>query len=83
MPYPSYFLGIPCKPLTTETWLDLRHLDDLDPDDLAKLIRKSIVSIDGSLLASELLPAMDCAANAEDTTGRQSRHIRDALAALR
>lgn len=83
MPYPSYFLGIPCRPLTANTWLDLRHLDDLDPDDLAKLIRKTIISIDGSLSAPVLRPALDCAANADDTTRLQSRWIRDALAALR
>lgn len=83
MPYASYFLGVPCRPLTAKTWLDLRHLDDLDPDDIAKLIRKNIISIEGPLPAPILQAAMDCAANADDTTRQQSRNIRDALAALR
>jgi hypothetical protein len=83
MPYPSYFLGIPCQPLSKNTWLDLRYLDDLDPDDLLKLVRKNIISLDGSLPKPVLISAMDCAANADDTTRQKSRLIRDALAALR
>jgi hypothetical protein len=82
-PYPSYFLGVPGGELGTKTWVDLRYLDDVDALDVQREIQRNIVKASGVLDRLALMPLLDCAAAAEDTTQRQERAMRDLLAAMR
>ncbi|MEO5626428.1 MAG: hypothetical protein ABIQ70_10515 [Dokdonella sp.] len=82
-PYGGYFLGIPGTPLTQKTWVDLRYLDDLDPDEFRKREARGILARVGTLPAVTLRAVIDCVAGAEDTTRQQERQLRDTLATLR
>ena len=81
-PYPGFCLGHLGGVLTTKSWLDLRRHDDYDG-----------ISFTADLTTGDLLPvatlphetlcqALDCAANADDTTRQQERLMRDQRAAL-
>ena len=82
-PYGGYFLGVPGDPLTQKTWVDLRYLDDLDPDKFRKRTTHSIIAHVLTLPPATLCAIIDCVAGADDTTRQQERHLRDTLAALR
>jgi hypothetical protein len=69
--------------LGTKTWVDLRYLDDVDALDVQREIQRNIVKASGVLDRHALMPLLDCAAAAEDTTQRQERAMRDLLAAMR
>ncbi|MGA9827461.1 MAG: hypothetical protein WBQ57_03855 [Rhodanobacteraceae bacterium] len=81
-PYGGYFLGIPGAPLTQETWVDLRYLDDLDPDDFRKRETKGILSRVARLPVDLLREILRCVAEDDDTTRQEDRHLRDAIDAL-
>ncbi len=81
-PYPGYFLGILGHPLSRKSWLDLRKTSDLDPWDFARHLSDGRIQSICSLANSQLKPALDCAANADDTTKLQERWIRDVLSGL-
>ena len=83
LPYGGYFLGIPGAPLTEKTWVDLRYLDDLDPDDFRKRETRGGLARTSALPTATLRAVIDCVANADDTTRRQERHLRDTLSMLR
>jgi hypothetical protein len=76
-PYPSFYLGVLGDPLHKETWLDLRHLDDLDDLEFDRSFRDGSLAYVMLLDSATVCPALDCAASAEDTTVRQSKVIRD------
>jgi len=81
-PYPGFALGVLGGELNRPTWVDLREQDDYDGDvfrgRMGKGIIRPILQLDATLLR-ELL---HCAANADDATPRQERHMRDVMAAL-
>lgn len=81
-PYPGFFLGVPGGALPSKTWIDLRPFDDLDIDAFRGKARKGVLALVSSLARSQLGPALECAANADDTTRQQERSIRDGLARL-
>lgn len=82
-PYPGYFLGVPRLPLTLETWVDLRELNDVDSTDALSLLRQGILRQIGRLPGAQLTEVIKCAAGALDTTVQQERALRDQLAMLR
>jgi hypothetical protein len=82
LPYGGYFIGIPGAPLTQKTWLDLRYLDDLDPDDFRKREAKGILIRVTALPIELLREVLRCVAGADDTTQQQERCLRDALDAM-
>lgn len=82
-PYPGYFLGVPGGPLSFDTWVDLRGMQDVDADDVRTLLAKNCMHLILRLPRETLVGVLDCAAGAIDTTGQQERALRDALARLR
>lgn len=82
-PYPGFYLGVPGGPLGARTWLDLRHLEDLDEFEFASKERQGILTRVLSLDHKLLVPAIECAAGAEDTTRYQEQALRDELDRLR
>lgn len=82
-PYPGFYLGVPGLPLTHDTWIDLRKLDDFDPVDVRASIGTGVMRFVGRLATEALIGALDCTAGALDTTIRQERALRDQLALLR
>lgn len=81
-PYPGFFLGVPGGVLARPTWVDLREQDDYDTNVFTGRIAKGLIRAELQLNQPLLRELLDCAANADDTTPRQSRHMRDAIAAL-
>lgn len=82
-PYPSFFLGVLGGALGAKSWLDLRRLSDIDSDDVSALLRRGVVTLEGTLETPLLMGILECAAGAPDTTFGQERQMRDALAQLR
>ena len=76
-PYPGFYLGVLGGPLTTKSWLDLRGQDDYEGSAFATDCARGILKSVSSLLLAVLCQAMDCAANADDTTTQQERLLRD------
>lgn len=82
LPYPGFYLGCLGGPLTADSWLSLQEREDYDGGAfLADIAGGTIVQV-ATLPMSLLCPALDCVANADDTTRQQERCIRDARAAL-
>lgn len=81
-PYPGYFLGVLGGPLSANSWVDLRVLDDLDDGDAQSLLRKGIVSETMPLPPEHTRPLLECLVGAPDTRTGQARAIRDQLARL-
>lgn len=82
LPYGGYFLGILGPPLTRKSWVDLRHLDDLDLAGGRAEQARGILSRVAVLPTDVLCTVLECVAGADDTTRRQEKCLRDTLAAL-
>jgi hypothetical protein len=82
-PCPSFYLGIPGGPLPLKTWVDLRGLDDVDVLEVPRLVRLGVMARVAALPAHRLVPLLECAARADDTTRQQERALRDQLARMR
>lgn len=82
-PYPAFFLGVLGGPLARKTWLDLREIIDLDPEPAPALLKNNTLTLALSLGRQAIIPALECAAGADDTTRRQESQLRDVLASLR
>jgi hypothetical protein len=80
-PYPGFALGVPGGELTRPTWVDLREQDDYDSDVFRGRLERGLIREVQQLPAGLLRDLLDCAASADDTTPRQERHMRDAMAA--
>lgn len=76
-PYPGFYLGYIGGELNTSSWLDLRKQDDYDyvvfNNDIKNAYIELITQLDNKLFCM----ALDCAANADDTTRQQERCMRD------
>lgn len=81
-PYPGFYVGIIGGALGAKTWLDLRHQDDFDRRTFATHITEGFLTLETALAQAQLCAALDCAANADDTTRQQSRLMRDQRARL-
>lgn len=82
-PYPGFYLGYLGGALTAKSWLDLRRQNDYDGVSFAADLTVRDLSWVANLAKDILCQALDCAANADDTTRQQERLIRDQHAALR
>lgn len=82
-PYPGFYLGVPGNPLTAKTWLDLRHLDDLDEFEVALKSRERALTPVMTLDQETLAAAIECVAGADDTTRYQEQALREQLARMR
>lgn len=82
-PYPGYFLDVPGGELGTKTWVDLRHLDDVDSGNVQQLIKRKVITRSMTIPTADLSSLLECVAAAEDTTRRQEQAIRDLLATMR
>lgn len=78
-PYPGFYLGYLGGELTAKSWLDLRRQSDYDGVQFSKKHLPCVTTLSKEILCR----ALDCAANADDTTRQQERLIRDQRAALR
>ncbi len=78
-PYPSFYLGYLGGELTAKSWLDLRRQADYDGIQFCKKYLPCVATLSKEILCQ----ALDCAANADDTSKQQERLIRDQRAALR
>jgi hypothetical protein len=78
-PYPGFFLGVLGARLSRPSWLDLRYLDDLDPRDAARDEDRGLLSEVTGFSPRLFRAALDCAANANDTTRLQQRAMRDQM----
>ena len=81
-PYPGFYLGVLGEPLTTKSWLDLRGQDDYEGSVFAIDCTRGILQSVGLLPLAVLCQAMNCTANADDTTTQQERLLRDQRARL-
>ncbi|MCB1782304.1 MAG: hypothetical protein KDJ34_19880 [Candidatus Competibacteraceae bacterium] len=77
-PYPSFYLGYLGGELTAKSWLDLRQQADYDGVQFSKEHLPCVATLSKEVLCC----ALDCTANADDTTRQQKRLIRDQRAAL-
>lgn len=82
-PCPGFYLGILGGPLPLKTWVDLRGLEDMDLREVPRLTRLGVMARVAALPAHSLMPLLECAARADDTTRQQERALRDQLARLR
>ncbi|MBD8527835.1 hypothetical protein [Pseudomarimonas arenosa] len=81
-PYPGFALGVPGGELAKPTWVDLREQDDYDLEVFRGRTTKGLIRPVRQLNDTLLRAVLECAAGADDTTPRQERHMRDAMAAL-
>jgi hypothetical protein len=81
-PYPGFFLGVLGAPLDRPSWLDLRYLPDADPRDAARDETRELLSEVIQVSPLLLRGALECAANADDTTRLQERAMRDQMERL-
>lgn len=82
-PYPGFYLGVIGSPLIVKSWVDLRYLDDLDPTTVERDLATGTVIAVGRVSRSQLIPMLECAAAADDTTRMQSRAISDEVSRSR
>ncbi len=69
--------------LVAKSWVDLRYLDDLDAMSVERDLATGTVIGVGQVSRSQLIPLLECAAAADDTSRMQSRAILDALSRSR
>ncbi|MFZ1829407.1 MAG: hypothetical protein WAW42_11680 [Candidatus Competibacteraceae bacterium] len=82
-PYPGFYFGYLGGALTAKSWLDLRRQNDYEGISFTTDLTARDLSLVATLAKDILYQALDCAANADDTTRQQERLIRDQRAALR
>lgn len=82
-PYPGFFLGVLGKELQKESWLDLRECEDMDSYAFGQLFREGLMACVGPISGEQFSVALDCAANADDTTKRQRNAILASKSSIR
>lgn len=80
-PYPGFYLGHLGGSLSAKSWLDLRIREDYDVDAFAADMADKHLAYEMTLPTETMCAALDCAANAEDTTTQQASRMRDQRAA--
>jgi hypothetical protein len=81
-PYPGFYLGLIGGSLSTKSWLDLRRQDDYDRRQFSTDVAAGLLTPEASLSLQQICAALDCAANADDTTRQQTGQMRDQRALL-
>lgn len=81
-PYPGYYLDTVGGKLPVSTWVDLRGLPDHEGMDFKSKIGNGRITLTTAVSQKVLCSALDCAANAPDTTNYQARLMRDERAKL-
>jgi hypothetical protein len=81
-PYPGFYLGLLGGLLSAKSWLDLRRQDDYDHRQFVADHAAGWLTQETALPQPLLCQALDCAANADDTSNQQTRQMRDQRAAL-
>lgn len=81
-PYPAFFLGIPGGHLHRDTWVDLRECEDMDVCDFSSLAKSNALTLCMSIQKALLCNSLLCAANAQDTTGRQRKAMMNLRATM-
>ena len=81
-PYPGFYLGLLGGSLSAKSWLDLRRQDDYDYRQFAADLAGGLLSPETSLPHQQLCAALDCTANADDTSRQQTRQMRDQRARM-
>lgn len=76
-PYPGFYLGYLGGNLTAKSWLDLRGAKDYDADAFAADMADKHLAYEMTLPTETLCAALDCSANADDTTHQQASRMRD------
>lgn len=76
-PYPGFYLGQLGGSLHAKSWLDLRRQDDYDYRLFVTDHAAGLLTQETALSQPLLCQALDCAANAEDTSNQQMRQMRD------
>ena len=82
VPYPGFYLGLIGAPLTADSWLNLHQADDYEGLAFSADLNRGLIQCVRTLPQALLRAALDCVANADDTTRQQERCIRDARALL-
>ncbi len=81
-PYPGFYLGLIGGSLSAKSWLVLGRQDDYDHRQFAADLTAGLLTMEANLPQPQLCAALDCAANAEDTSRQQTRQMRDQRARL-
>lgn len=82
-PYPSFYVGVIGPPLTKRSWIDLQQTMDADRQDFENAVSASTINFVLDIDTKLLLDIIDCTANAQDTSRRQSSRLADQAAELR
>lgn len=81
-PYPGFYFGLIGASLTAKSWLDLRRQDDYDTRTFAQTIAAGTLVLEITVPSAQLCAALDCAANADDTSRQQTRQMLNMRARL-
>lgn len=81
-PYPGFYLGLIGGSLSAKSWLDLRRQDDYDRRKFSADVEAGLVTLEITVAVAQLCAALDCAANAQDTSRHQTGQMRDERARL-
>lgn len=81
-PYPSFYLGVLGGALGSQSWLDLRGIEDYEAGAFSKHLKQGLMTPNMVLSKPLLCAALACAAAADDTTQAQERALRDQRSAL-
>lgn len=82
--YPTFYLGVLGGPLTANSAVDMRpQPSEFDAQALHSLISSGGASRVAAIAGKVLCDALDCVAQAEDTTAGHATLIRDQMAALK
>lgn len=82
-PYPSFYLDTAGGLLPKESWLDLRPQLDYDSVDFDSFLSSGRITLIGLVSKPLLCAALECVADADDTTYAQEQALRDGLDGLR
>lgn len=82
-PYSGFYLGVLGDPLSTKSWVDLRHLEDFDGVEFQRRMKTKRMCLVTTLSREMLVRVLECAAGADDTSRLQEHAMRDELSRLR
>jgi hypothetical protein len=81
-PYPSFYLHRAGGLLPKDSWLDLRKQDDFDGMAFDSKLSTGIVTLVGAIDKPLFRAALECTAQADDTTFAQEQALRDMVSTL-
>lgn len=81
-PDANFFVPITLGIFPKDTWICLDYLADFDTQEFDKKVISSKIVRKGILPLSVIKDLLSCAANADDTSGKQSKVLLDTLAVI-